>query len=167
MYLEAKLVFQHYVPEDYSSMLFLALGKDHIPYVYSIEAIRDPKAFMEVNGYPVKPYIIYEGNPNLSNSTEILAQPEQIGWFDAGPTTEDLMDIELKQFNDILEFDNGHVLIEVDDDTDDVVLFQDKVTLMYIDSLEDEYEMDEDADDNEPDDDQIYNNFNHEGGIKH
>ena len=166
MYIEAKLVFQHYVPEDYSNLMFLALGKDHTPYVYSIEHLRDAKAFIDVNGYPVKPYIIYEGNPNLSNSTEILAQPEQIGWFDEGPDSEDLVDIELKQFNDILEFDNGHVLIEIDDDTEEVVLFQDKVTLMYIDSIDDEYEIDEDAD-NEPDDDQIYNNFNHEGGIKY
>lgn len=167
MYIEAKLVFQHYVPVDYSSMLFLALGKDHIPYVYSIEHPKDPEAFIEVNGYPVKPYIIVEGNPNLSNSTEILATPEQIGWFDAGPDSDHIMDIELKQFNDILEYDNGDVLIEVDDDTEDVVLFQDKVTLMYVDSIDDEYEMDQDDADNEPDDDQIFNNFNHEGGIKH
>lgn len=166
MYIEAKLVFQHYVPTEYISLMFLAMGKDHTPYVYSIEHLRDPEAFIEVNGYPVKPYIIAEGNPNLSNNIEILATPEQIGWFDAGPDSEDLIDIELKQFNDILEFDNGDVLIETDDDTDEVVLFQDKVTLMYVDSLDDEYEIDEDADD-EPDDDQIYNNFNHEGGIKH
>ena len=147
MYLETKLVFQHYVPEDYSSMLFLSMRKDHIPFVYSIEHLRDPEAFMEVNGYPVKPYIILEGNPNLSNSTEILATPEQIGWFDEGPDSDHIMDIELKHFNNILEFDNGHVLIEVDDDTEEVVLFQDKVTLLYIDSIEDEYEIDEDADD--------------------
>jgi hypothetical protein len=167
MYIEAKLVFRYYVPEDYSSMLFLSMRKNHVPFVYSIENLRDAEKYIEINGYPVRPYIILEGNPNLSNSIEILAQPEQIGWFDAGPDSEDLVDIELKQFNDILEFDNGDVLIEVDDDTDDVVLFQDKVTLMYVDSLDDDdYELDDDAD-NEPDDDSLFNNFNHEGGIKH
>lgn len=166
MYLEAKLVFQHYVPEDYSSMLFLALGKDHTPCVYSIENLRDPEKYIELNGYPVKPYIIYEGNPNLSNSTEILAQPEQIGWFDEGPDSDHIMDIELKHFNNILEFDNGHVLIEIDDDTEDVVLFENKVTLLYIDSIDDESWDDNDGD-SDPDDDQIFNNFNHEGGIKH
>jgi hypothetical protein len=137
MLIEAKLVFQHYVPTEYTSLMFLAVGAHKTPYVYSIEGLRNPEAFMEVNGYPVKPYIIDEGNPNLSNSTEILATPEQIGWFDAGPDSEDLVDIEIRQFNDILEFDNGYVLIEVDDHTDEIVLFQDKVTLMYVDSLDD------------------------------
>lgn len=157
MYIEAKLVFRYYVPEDYSSLLFLSMRKNHVPFVYSIEGLKDAEKYIEINGYPVRPYIILEGNPNIPNSVEILAQPEQIGWFDAGPTTEDLIDIEVRQFNDILEYDNGHVLIETDDDTDDVVLFQDKVTLMYVDSLDDEYEMDDDDEPINEDDKEDYN----------
>jgi hypothetical protein len=164
MYIEAKLVFQHYVPEDYSNLLFLSMKKDHIPFVYSLENLRDAEKYIEINGYPVKPWIIEEGNPNLSNSQRILATPEQIGWFDEGEHCDELCDIEIKQINNILEYDNGYLFIEVDED-DDVVLFQDKVVLAYAED-DDDYEIDEDAD-NEPDDDQIFNNFNHEGGIKH
>ena len=141
------------------------MKKDHIPFVYSLENLMDPEKYIEINGYPVKPWIIEEGNPNLSNSQRILATPEQIGWFDEGEHCDELCDIEIKQINNILEYDNGYLFIEVDED-DDVVLFQDKVVLAYAED-DDDYEIDEDDADNEPDDDQIFNNFNHEGGIKH
>lgn len=146
MYIEAKLVFQHYVPEDYSNLLFLSMRKNDVPFIYSLENLRDPEKYIEINGYPVKPWIIEEGNPNLSNSDRILANPDQIGWFDEGEHCDELCDIEIKQINNILEHDNGYLFIEVDED-DDVVLFQDKVVLTYANNLDDEYEIDEDADD--------------------
>jgi hypothetical protein len=164
MYIEAKLVFQHYVPEDYSTLMFLIMRKNDIPGVYSIENLRDPEKYIEINGFPVKPWVILEGNPNIPDSDMILATPEQIAWFDEGDHCDELCDIETKHINNILEHDNGYIFIEVDED-DDVVLFQDKVVLAYADD-DDDYEIDEDAD-NEPSDDQIFNNFNHEGGIKH
>ena len=153
MFIEAKLVFKYYIPVDCSVLTFLTMGKHNVPYVYSIEGLRDPQAYMDANGYPVLPWIIYEGNPNVPNSTEILAIPDQIGWFDAGSHTDDLVDIEVKHFNDILEFDNGNVLIEVDDETDDVVFFLDKVTLMYVDSLDYDDDEDDELLTNEDDDD--------------
>lgn len=158
MFIEAKLVFRHYIPIDCSKLMFLAMRKNHVPYVYTIKDLRDVSSYIEANGYPVHPYVIEEGNPNILNSTKILAEPDQIGWFDPGPNVEDLIDIEIKQFNDILEFDNGHVLIEVDDDTDDVIFFQGKVTLMYVDSLDDEEDDDDDEDFNPDSEDynQIY-----------
>lgn len=163
MYIEAKLVFQHYVPEDYSNLLFLSHRKNDVPFIYSLENLRDAEKYIEMNGYPVKPWIILEGNPNLSNSQRILATPDQIGWFDEGEWCDQICDIELKHINNILEHDNGYLFIEVDED-DNVVLFQDKVILAYAED-DDDYELGEGAD--EPSDDQIYNNFNHEGGIKY
>ena len=102
-----------------------------------------------------------------------MATPEQIGWFDEGEWSDELCDIELKHFNRILEGYDGWVLIEMmeTDNEDELtpVIYNNKVTIAYAD-LEDEYDNeDDDDDDNEPDepnDDQIYNNFNHEGGIK-
>lgn len=125
--------------------MFLIMRKNDIPGVYSIENLRDPEKYIEINGYPVKPWIIEEGNPNLSNSDRILATPDQIGWFDEGEHCDELCDIETKHINNILEHDNGYIFIEVDEN-DDVVLFQDKVVLTYA-NLDDEYEIDEDADD--------------------
>jgi hypothetical protein len=145
MYIQAKLVFQHYVPEDYSNLLFLSMRKNDVPFIYSLENLRDAEKYIEINGYPVKPWIIEEGNPNLSNSDRILANPDQIGWFDEGEHCDELCDIEIKHINNILEHDNGYIFIEVDED-DDVVLFQDKVVLTYSEP-DDEYEIDEDADD--------------------
>jgi hypothetical protein len=116
------------------------------------------------------------GNPNLREQV-VLATPEQIGWFDEGEWSDELCDIELKHYNRILEGYDGWILIEMmetEEDEDELtpVIYNNKVTIAYAD-LEDEYDayihfQDEDEDDlDEPNDDQIYNNFNHEGGIKH
>jgi hypothetical protein len=103
----------------------------------------------------------------------ILATPEQIGWFDEGEWCDELCDIEVRHFNRIIEGYDGYVLIEVDYDEEEgdetmfsPVLYNNKVTISYAD-LEDEDDDNDEDDDDEPDDDQIYNNFNHEGGIKY
>jgi hypothetical protein len=100
----------------------------------------------------------------------VLATPEQIGWFDEGEWSDELCDIELKHYNRILERYYGWILIEMmetEEDEDELtpVIYNNKVTIAYAD-LEDEDDEDED-DPDEPNDDQIYNNFNHEGGIKY
>jgi hypothetical protein len=100
---------------------------------------------MKINGYPVEPYIIDEGNPNIPNDGVVYAYPEQIGWMDEGEDSDELYDIELKNINKILSDYNGWVYIETDDDGFPV-LYDDKVTIRYA-NIEDEYEIDEDADD--------------------
>ena len=170
MYIEAQMVFKSYAPLKLEKgMLFLILeGRDF--QLRQLDFIpQDEQEYLRINGYPVEPYIMEMGNPNLKEQV-VLATPEQIGWFDEGEWSDELCDIELKHFNRILERYYGWILIEMmetEEDEDELtpVIYNNKVTIAYAD-LEDEDDEDED-DPDEPNDDQIYNNFNHEGGIKY
>ena len=170
MYIEAQMVFKSYAPLKLEKgMLFLILeGRDF--QIRQLDFIpQDEQEYLRINGYPVEPYIMEMGNPNLKEQV-VLATPEQIGWFEEGEWSDELCDIELKHFNRILERYYGWILIEMmetEEDEDELtpVIYNNKVTIAYAD-LEDEDDEDED-DPDEPNDDQIYNNFNHEGGIKY
>ena len=147
MFVEAQLVFRSYMPNDglQKGMLFLTKLSDE-PHVYVLNTLPSNKAeFLKINGYPVEPYIIDEGNPNIPNDGVVYAYPEQIGWMDEGEDSDELYDIELKNMNKILSEFNGWVYIEVDNDGFPV-LYDDKVTIRYA-IIEDEYEIDDDADD--------------------
>lgn len=63
--------------------------------------------FIDKNGYPVEPYIIGEDD-------QILAEPDEIGWWDEGEHTDEYRDITLKDINFILNEFDGEVAIEVD-----------------------------------------------------
>ena len=146
---EAQLVFQHYVPEDdYSKLMFLTVNSVGTPYVYVLNGLNKVGAegHISMNGYPVKPFIIDPGNPNIPNSQEVLATPEQIGWFDEGDDCDELCDIEFKHINIILDNYTGWVNIEVDEDGEPI-LFMDKVTISYADDIEEDDEWDDDDDD--------------------
>jgi hypothetical protein len=147
MFVEAQLVFRNYMPNLglKKGMLFLTQLSNE-PHVYALNTIPSNKdEFIKINGYPVFPYIVHEGNPNIPNDGFVYAYPEQIGWMDEGEDSDELYDIELKNMNKILSDYNGWVYIEVDNDGFPV-LYDDKVTIRYA-IIEDEYEIDEDADD--------------------
>ena len=157
MFVEAQLVFRSYMPDDglEKGMLFLTQLFNE-PHVYALNTLPSNKdEFLKINGYPVEPYIIDEGNPNIPNDGVVYAYPGQIGWMDEGEDSDELYDIELKNMNKILSDYNGWVYIETDNDGFPV-LYDNKVTIRYAD-IEDEYEIDEDADDVDDDDD--YNNI--------
>lgn len=141
---EAQLVFQHYIPndEDYSNLMFLSLRRDGTPFIYNLTNLNKAGAegHIEINGYPVKPWIIDQGDPNVP-SEEILATPKQIGWFDEGEHSDELMDIELKHINTILDEHHGWVFIETHEDGEPT-LFMDKVTISYFEDMDDEDEED-------------------------
>ena len=171
MYIEAQMVFKSYAPLKLEKGMLLLISERRDFQLRQLDFIpQDEQEYLRINGYPVEPYIIETGNPNLKEQV-VLATPEQIGWFDEGEWSDELCDIELKHFNRILEGYDGWVLIEMEDveDNDDEltpVIYNNKVTIAYAD-LEDEYDEDDDYEPDEPNDDQIYNNFNHEGGIKY
>lgn len=164
MYLECMLVFKSYKPLKLEKgMLFL---RDYV--IREITEIPlNQEEFISENGYPVEPYIIDPGNPN-KNDGYVVATPEQIGWFDEGEHSDELSDISVKNINDILEHYDGWIDLEMEETEDGEyvpVLYNNKVTIRMPQEPYDDDSWDDDADD-EPDDDQIYNNFNHEGGIK-
>ena len=158
MFVDAQLVFKSYMPEDglQKGMLFLTLLSKE-PHIYVLNQMPpNQEEFMKINGFPVRAYIVDTGNPNIVASEIIYAHPEQIGWMDEGEDSDELYDIEIKNMNKILADYNGWVYIEVDNDGFPV-LYDDKVTIRYAD-IEDEYEIDEDADDPI---DPIDNDYNH------
>lgn len=160
MYLECILVFKSYKP------LKLEKGMFFITYSMGVNVIRqiteipkDMDEFVSINGYPVEPFIIDAGNPNLHNGT-ILATPDQIGWFDEGDHSDELSDITVKNINDILEHYDGWVdleMVETEEGGEYVpVLYNNKVTIRFPQEPYDE-DTDEDADDEYDEDKGLYN----------
>lgn len=159
MFITAKLVFEHYVPEQLEKgMLFKQKIKDVIygkiyeyDRIYEINHIpQDMDVWVQANGYPVRPRIVsYTANPD--QVAETLATYDKIGWWDDGPEVEELRDIELKDYNFILENYQGDIDIEVDELTDEhgeeivsAAIYADKCTLTF--PME-SYVIDEDDDD--------------------
>jgi hypothetical protein len=154
MYIEAKLIFQYYVPniENHivrTEYMFYEKNSKGEPYVYTIQGINDIETYITLNGYPVKPNILLPGNPNIDGSDAILTTSDQIGWIDDGPDSDRLRDLEVKDFNEIIQNDDFNIMIEVDDDTEVVVLYQGKVCLMRIDTFDESIEEEDDDWDND------------------
>lgn len=167
MYLECMLVFKSYNPLRLEKGMFFL--KDYVIRELTDVPLNEEE-FIKENGYPVEPYIIDPGNPNEDNGY-VVATPEQIGWFDEGDHSDNLSDITVKNINDILDHYEGWIdveMTETDDGSDNYspILYDNKVTIRMPQEPYDDDDWDDGADD-EPNDDQIYNNFNHEGGIKH
>jgi len=143
MWYEAELVVKSYKPLKLETgMLFLqVLHKGTIKEqaeLFALDKIpQDEQSFVERHGYPVELYIIDEYE-------NVIASPEQIGWWDDGDHTDELFDITASQINKIFNDYDGYVdieLEEVDGDEYSPLIYADKVTLRYV---TDDYEEEED-----------------------
>jgi hypothetical protein len=88
MFIEAKLILQHYIPERITKdMWFLGMNRNFLLYFKLLifqGSDEQQKLFIELNGYPVQPFIyLLEVIPNLSDD-DLLCLPDEIGWFDEG-----------------------------------------------------------------------------------
>jgi hypothetical protein len=145
MYEKASLVFKSYMPMQLEKgMLFLGWIRD-VPYIRSLENVPfDEDEYIFQNGYPVEPYIIYYGNPNL-NEEYILAGPEEIAWFDEGESSDYIIDIEVKHYNTIIQDYESEIELEIDPNDEDSIsplLYEGKITIRYPQEeefVEDEY----------------------------
>lgn len=151
MYIEAKLIFQYYVPNVNehslsSEYMFYQTNNKKEPYVFSISGIRNIEAFLDANGYPVRPHILLVGNPNIDDSDAMLTTSDQVGWIDDGPDSDSIRDLEIKDMNSIIQDDDFDIMIEVNDETDEPILYEGKVCLMRVDVFE-EYDDEWDNDD--------------------
>jgi hypothetical protein len=159
MYLEARLVFVSVIADKLEKGMWF---KRHIKQkvyktLYEYDELfelkhipQDVDSYIQINGYPVAPYIMeITDNPD-SRTAKILATPEQIGWWDEGDHTEDLRDVTMEDFNYILSDEGGILQIEIDENylsnnIIEPIIFMDKVTLAV---NQEEYEYEED--DEEP-----------------
>lgn len=151
MRIYAELGFKSYIPAHglEKGMLFtykLSHGhkiKEQVG-VRKLEIVpQDQDKFIQENGYPVYPII--------TDDEELLAEEAQIGWFDAGPESEDLEDITIEQLNNIMDIYEGQVAIEVDEETEEPVFMEgpDGIKKVII-SYPEEWEEEEDEYDDDP-----------------
>jgi hypothetical protein len=149
----AKLIFKSYMPLKLEQgMMFL---KDDVLFELDKD-VPNKEEYISINGAPVEPYLIIEGNPNIPNDTYIIANDDEIGWWDEGDHTDDLELMEIHHYNFILEECDGYVLVEgefVDIDDDEAhqsyekfipELFYDRVVIQPLN--EEEYEEDNEED---------------------
>lgn len=163
MFILGKLVFQSYIPSEFEKgMLFLRKVsmmklRTLIEYneVFELKEVpRDIESFVLVNGWPVLPFI-FSITANPDAFADPLATPDQIGWWDDGPESDELRDADIKDYNYILENEDGYIEIEVDafmnEDGEEIVtpiLYMDKVTVR-IPTDDEDYEEYEEYDDEE------------------
>ena len=168
MFIQAKLILQSYKPLRLEKgMWFLGMQQNDMIAFELTSVPLDEDGYIQTNGYPVEPYLYIEGNPNIPGDSFCIAEPDEIGWFDASADSDELFDITLKQINNIIE-NGGHCDIEVDyqhlddDEASDYikivpVLLQGKVTIRYEDPYDDEGRFNDEEDYIDEDDDIFYN----------
>jgi len=153
MFQEARLLPVHYIPDELEiGMMFLVNVIGHEENIITLDKVpNNMNAYIEEYGYPVKLHVIDEGNPNLPETSKVLANPEQIGWFDLGAHSDVLSDITLAQINKILNGYDGYCMIEMYEDPETYeikpVVYEDKITLCYADAYEEDEYGEDDEDD--------------------
>jgi hypothetical protein len=172
MYIKAKLTFDSYMPEKLKPGMWFKQTITDVIYGkrYTYDRLfllghtpEDQEAYVQLNGCPVMPVVVsFTANPDIK--ADVLASPDQIGWWDEGPGTDELRDIELKDINLILSDYNGELEIEIEDLAFEdglavPILYMDKATLRllwdeddYLYEQDDYPEEDWDEMDDNPDD---------------
>ena len=143
-----RLVFKSYKPLRLEKGMFFLVKQGNEMVIAQLGQVPfNEDEYIQQNGYPVEPYVIMEGNPNL-NDGYVLLQPHEIGWWDEGEESDELYDITPKEINNILDM-NALVDVEVYEEDDNAgrsvaVIYEGKGILSYTEFEED----DDDDDDN-------------------
>lgn len=144
MYVIAELVFKSYqVDELEPGMIFVDLlypgTDDQQILVFKLDKVpQDQESFLKEHGYPVEFYII--NTDERESFTEILAYPNQIGWFDDHEDSDDLYEVDILLINDILNYYDGMVIIDVDGETGEPTIYEDKVIIAYPEEEDDDWD---------------------------
>jgi hypothetical protein len=115
MFYPAELAYRNYMPDELESgMLFMKILhqgtiKETVEVWTLDKAPQDKDRFLSENGAPIELYVMDEDG-------EVLAEPEEIAWFDLGEAFMTLTDISLKEINIILNEYDGLVEIEISDE---------------------------------------------------
>ena len=173
MFTLAKLVFKSYMPLQLEKGMWFASKQKDIVYgkvyeylkLYELTHVpQDMDSYIAINGAPVEPYIV-QPMQNLDEPEQILATPDQIGWWDEGETSDDLEDITIQIINSYIygeNGENGDIALEMQEFQDDesgeiyrsLVLFYGKVTIRHVSFVdEDEWDDDDEWEDDWDEDD--------------
>ncbi len=132
MFVAVELHFRHYDPEELrAGMLFMNHlypgneGREHIEiFELTQESIHEqvtPELMFMENGFPVYPYL-------LDLEGAVVATPEEIGLFDPGEVSDNLIDFGVKEMNFIMQEFDGLLEVFVDEDK-----YEQGVTLPVLD----------------------------------
>ena len=171
MYILAKLIFKTYMPKRLEAGMWFKKDHSDVVYgkvynyftIYELKEIpHDMYEYMSTSGAPVEPFIVMP-MMNPDSPQEILATPEQIGWWDQGDDSDDLEELTVQLINTYIygeDGENGDIALEVLDTEDEegihrnVVFFHDKVTIRHVTFVDEhEYEWEDDDEDEEDFDD--------------
>ena len=147
MFVAVELHFRHYDTEELrAGMLFMNHlypgneGREHIEiFELTKESIHEqitPEIMYMENGFPVYPYL-------LDSDGKVVATPEEIGLFDPGEVSVNLIDFDVKEMNFIMREFDGLLEVFVDEDeyeqgVIEPVLDEGKVILKFLDDNEEE-----------------------------
>jgi hypothetical protein len=132
MFVAVELHFRHYDPEELrAGMLFMNHlypgneGREHIEiFELTQESIHEqvtPELMFMENGFPVYPYL-------LDLEGAVVATPEEIGLFDPGDISDNLIDFGVKEMNFIMQEFDGLLEVFVDEDK-----YEEGITLPVLD----------------------------------
>lgn len=141
-WITGELVFRSYMPKTLEKgMLFINTETTTIWALEHNVRPEDMDKFLVEHGAPVEPYIL--------DGDDVLLTPDQIGWWDDGPDTDDLRDITVDDFNMIINEYDEMIDIQLEYEAEEyeevkeaILLQEGKAVLstpMYI-SMEDEIE---------------------------
>lgn len=142
MFYPAELAYRNYMPDDLTpGMLFMKILhqgtiKESIE-LWTLDRVPQNKdLFLSENGAPIELYVMDEDG-------EVLAEPDEIAWFDLGEAFMTLTDISLKEINIILNEYDGLVEIEISDEDYEEGWVSpsyqmDKVTLRFLTDYDEE-----------------------------
>lgn len=154
MYQPTKLIYRSYQPPQLEVGMLFAVSvtiDDDYSYlhVHELDKLpRDIDAYLQENGWPVKPYLVRAISSNPDVAPQDVAYPDQLGWIEQEGM---LYPFTIDDMNYISMSDEGYVYVYMDDETDEVVLEDGKAVMVYFDSIADTYH---DYDDEEWDDEQ-------------
>jgi hypothetical protein len=122
-----QLIWKNYVP------LSLEIGMWYINknnQVYILDKLpHNQEEYIQENGYPIELMLSNENdNVVLHLSLEDI---NNIAWWDEGDHTDEFRDITIKDINDIFENVDGYISVLVDDETEEIVLEEDKPILTF------------------------------------
>ena len=119
-------------------MLFVKFVENDIPQLVELtDRYPHYESIVGEYGYPVELYITEE-----SSIYEIICEPHEIGWFDEGEDSDELVEFSIKEANFILYKHAGLLEIQIheeffDEDESVIPVYVDqKVIIKYIDDEE-------------------------------
>jgi hypothetical protein len=144
-----QLIWKNYVPQSLEIGMWY-INKENQVYILD-KLPQNQQEFIKENGYPIE--LMLSNDENNVVFHLYLDERNSIAWWDEGDHTDEFRDITLKDINDIFENVDGYISVLVDDETEEIVLEEDKPILTFPRPEHQEHEFYGEEDDEEDEND--------------